>query len=137
MNVQKALNILLENGYKMTKRREDILNFFAAKNKYKTAKDVYQYMEEIYPGISFDTVYRNLHLYHELGILEVTDLNAEKHFRMRCEDDHHHHFICRLCGKTKKIDYCPMDYISKHLQQYAVDGHKFEVYGTCPTCLAS
>lgn len=134
MNKQEAITLLQEHGHKMTKRREDILNFFAQEDKYYTAKDLYQYMESIYPGISFDTVYRNLHLYHDLGILESTELNAEKHFRMNCGSHHHHHFICNTCGKTKKINICPMDDVVHLLSTYKIDGHKFEVYGFCPTC---
>lgn len=134
MNVQEAITLLQKKGFKMTKRREDILSFFAKKDKYQTAKDLYEYMESIYPGISYDTVYRNLHLYHDLGILESTDLNAEKHFRMNCGSHHHHHFICNTCGKTKKINLCPMDDVEQFLTNYKIDGHKFEVYGLCPTC---
>lgn len=134
MTIKDALNLLRKKGYKMTERREEILQFFAAENKYKTAKELYDHMEELYPGISFDTVYRNLHLYHKLGILESTDLEAEKHFRMTCGDHHHHHFICKMCGMTKKINFCPMDYVAKLLSQYIVDDHKFEVYGLCPAC---
>ncbi|MBO1005538.1 Fur family transcriptional regulator [Pseudogracilibacillus auburnensis] len=134
MDMKKASWLLQNKGFKMTKRREDILAFFAKEDKYQTAKDLYEYMETTYPGISFDTVYRNLHLYHDLGILESTDLNAEKHFRMNCGDHHHHHFICNTCGKTKKINLCPMDEVEKLLTKYMIDGHKFEVYGLCPTC---
>ncbi|MFD2129767.1 Fur family transcriptional regulator [Pseudogracilibacillus auburnensis] len=134
MDMKKASWLLQNKGFKMTKRREDILAFFAKEDKYQTAKDLYEYMETTYPGISFDTVYRNLHLYHDLGILESTDLNAEKHFRMNCGDHHHHHFICNICGKTKKINLCPMDEVEKLLTKYMIDGHKFEVYGLCPTC---
>jgi len=134
MNKQEAISILQKHGYKMTKRREDILNFFAKEEKYYTAKDLYEYMETIYPGISFDTVYRNLHLYHGLEILESTELNAEKHFRMNCTSHHHHHFICNTCGKTKKINVCPMDDVEQLLATYKIDGHKFEVYGLCPAC---
>jgi len=134
MNKQKAISLLQEHGYKMTNRRKDILTFFAKEDKYQTAKDLYEYMESIYPGISFDTVYRNLHLYHDLGILEATNLNAEKHFRMNCSDYHHHHFICKTCGKTKKINVCPMDEVEHLLGKYKIDGHKFEVYGLCPKC---
>lgn len=134
MNKQEAISLLQKRGYKMTKRREDILSFFAKEDKYHTAKDLYEYMESIYPGISYDTVYRNLHLYHDLRILESTDLNAEKHFRMNCGDHHHHHFICNTCGKTKKINLCPMDEVEQLLTKYKIDGHKFEVYGLCPVC---
>src|SRR5699024_414971 len=97
MTVDEAITKLRKQGYKMTKRREDILHFFMDEtNKYKTARDLYEHMEEAYSGISFDTVYRNLHLYHQLGILEATDLNAEKHFRISCSEKHHHHFICKI-----------------------------------------
>lgn len=138
MTVKDAIKLLRKKGYKLTNRREEILNFFAHEaNKYKTARDLYEHMENLYPGISYDTVYRNLHLYHKLGILEATDLDAEKHFRFTCSDHHHHHFICKTCGTAKKINFCPMDYISKFLAHYTVDDHKFEVYGLCPTCSAS
>jgi len=138
VTVKDAINLLRRKGYKMTNRREEILSFFANEaNKYKTARDLYEHMKSLYPGISYDTVYRNLHLYHELGILEVTDLDAEKHFRITCSDNHHHHFICKMCGIAKKINFCPMDYVSKFLAQYTVDDHKFEVYGLCPACSAS
>ena len=118
----------------MTRQRKDILRFFAKEDRYHTAKNLYDYMEQSHPGISFDTVYRNLHLYHDLGILESTDLNAEKNFRMHCGGHHHHHFICNVCGKTKEIDLCPMEEAMKLLGNYEIDGHKFEVYGLCPEC---
>jgi len=134
MNKQEAIHLLQKKGYKITKRRDDILVFFSKEDKYHTAKNLYEYMESMYPGISYDTVYRNLHLYHDLGILESTDLHAEKHFRMNCSDQHHHHFICNTCGKTKKIKVCPMDEVEQMLQSYTIEGHKFEIYGLCPTC---
>jgi len=134
MNKHQAINRLIKKGYKITKRREDMIDFFAKEDKYHTAKALYQHIESIDKGISFDTVYRNLHLFHDLGILESTDLNGEKHFRMNCSDSHHHHFICNSCGKTKKIRLCPMDEVENLLSSYEIDGHKFEVYGLCPSC---
>src|SRR5699024_12320375 len=85
-----------------------------------------------YPAISFDTVYRNLHLYHDLGILESTNLNAEKHFRIRCHIDHHHHFICNTFGKTTPIHVCTMNEAQETLTSYKIEGHKFEIYDLCP-----
>ncbi|MGM8211999.1 Fur family transcriptional regulator [Virgibacillus sp. W0430] len=134
MNKKEAIFLLNKNGYKTTKRRKDILDFFANADGYRTAKELNDFMESRYEGISFDTVYRNLHLYHELGILEGTELKGEKHFRMKCGDHHHHHFICNDCGKTKKLDICPMDEVEALLKNFQVIGHKFEVYGLCPVC---
>src|SRR5690625_124119 len=134
MTLQEAFQILQDNGYKTTKRRNDILSLFDLTNGYRTAKELNEHLETIYEGISFDTVYRNLHLFTELGILETTELNAEKHFRMACAQHHHHHFICNDCGKTKKINICPMDEVEKSLENYLIQDHKFEIYGLCPIC---
>jgi len=134
MNKQEAINLLSKGNYKITKRREHIIDFFAQEDKYHTAKTLYQHIENIDKGISFDTVYRNLHLFHDLGILESTNLQGEKHFRMNCSDVHHHHFICNQCGRTKKIKICPMDEVRQFLRMYTIEDHKFEVYGKCPNC---
>lgn len=134
MNLDEALNKLKNAGYKHTNKRTMILEFFSKEGRYRTAKDLLTYMEPYYEGISFDTIYRNLHLFHELGILESTELDGEKHYQIRCANHHHHHFICRNCGATKRIQACPMNFIGEDLTGYAIEGHKFEVYGLCPAC---
>ncbi|QPC46898.1 Fur family transcriptional regulator [Mangrovibacillus cuniculi] len=135
MKVERALDILKDKGYKYTGKREQILDIFAKHDKYITAKDVIDVMKKEYPGLSFDTIYRNLTLFVEHGILEETELNGERHFRFSCEtEEHHHHFICLECGKTKHIHLCPMEWLTGQLEEYKVTGHKFEIYGACPEC---
>src|SRR5690625_3916672 len=137
MTLKEAIKRLKDHGYKTTKRRKDMLAFFADNDRYRTAKELNEHLEITYQGISFDTVYRNLHLFHKLGILEMTELNSEKHFRMACAQYHHHHFICNVCGKTKKINICPMDEVKDDLNNYYIQDHKFEVYGLCPVCISA
>jgi len=138
MTLDEAWQILQENQFKRTKNREVILEFFSKNNRYLTAGELKSSMEADNPGISFDTIYRNLTTYTELGILEETELSGERHFRMHCEPGvHHHHFICTICGETRSIPDCPMDTIAVNLSGYEIIGHKFEVYGRCPKCIAS
>lgn len=134
MNTTDAIELLKQKGYKTTGKRKDILSYFEEADGYRTAKDLIQHLEETYEGISFDTIYRNLHLYNEMGILETTELNGEKHFRMNCTHHHHHHFICKDCGRTKEIDVCPMEEVKNSLKDYDIEDHKFEIYGLCPEC---
>ncbi|PYZ98652.1 transcriptional repressor [Alteribacter lacisalsi] len=135
MNLEQALNVMKEKGYKHTGKREDILALFSREKRYLAAKDVLQALQGTYSGLSFDTIYRNLSLFSNLGILEETELEGEKKYRFACStDDHHHHLICVECGKTKHIHTCPMDTISEEESSFTITGHKFEVYGYCGAC---
>ncbi|MCU9613893.1 transcriptional repressor [Caldibacillus lycopersici] len=136
MNVNEAIQLLKDKGYKYTGKRVDMLEFFADHDRYMTAKEVLEGMKTTYPNLSFDTIYRNLSLFADLGILETTELSGEKHFRFLCSrEHHHHHFICLHCGKTKEIDTCPMISLDGELDGYTISGHKFEIYGYCNQCV--
>jgi Fur family zinc uptake transcriptional regulator len=135
MNVEEALSILKQKGYKFTGKREEMVRIFAKERRYLSAKEMLEYMQGDYPSLSFDTIYRNLNLFEELDILETTQLNGERIFRLSCETDHHHHhLICTECGKTHKIDICPMDAILGEPKGFKITGHKFEIYGSCEEC---
>jgi Fur family transcriptional regulator, zinc uptake regulator len=135
MNLQKALNLLKEKGYKNTGKRETILNIFAKQERYLTAKEVLDLMQDDFPGLSFDTVYRNLALFEELGIVEGTEWNGERRYRFHCGgENHHHHIICTECGRTRTIQLCPMNAILGKPDNFDITGHKFEIYGVCSDC---
>ncbi|MBU8905699.1 Fur family transcriptional regulator [Desertibacillus haloalkaliphilus] len=135
MNVEEAIELLKEKGYKHTGKREEMLRLFSDEKRYLSAKDVLESMQVEYPGLSFDTIYRNLSLFADLEILEMTELEGEKRFRFSCAtSSHHHHLICLDCGKTKELKQCPMDKLNVNMSDFEVIGHKFEVYGYCDGC---
>lgn len=136
MNATQALKLLKENGYKHTKQRIRLLELLDKQEQYLSVKHLWGDFQVDFPGASYDTVYRNLYTLSELGILETTTLDGEKHFRFHCETDgHHHHFICTTCGKTNAIDICPMDAVTDQLPEHQIEHHTFEVYGKCPSCM--
>ncbi|MDQ0339783.1 Fur family zinc uptake transcriptional regulator [Caldalkalibacillus uzonensis] len=135
MTVEEALKILKDKGYKYTGKREEMIRIFAAEKRYMTAKEMLEKMQEDYPSISFDTIYRNLALFEQLEIVEATQLKDERIYRMACSPhEHHHHLICTECGRTERIDMCPMDAMFGEPQDFTITGHKFEIYGYCTQC---
>ncbi len=134
MDLKQALSLLKKNGYKYTDKRELMLNLFQKEGRYLTAKEILDYMQAKFPGLSFDTVYRNLSLFERLGILEGTEWDGERRYRIHCNKDHHHHMICTDCGKTKLLHICPMNGILGEPDDFEITGHKFEIYGLCAEC---
>lgn len=140
-SIEQALETLKKNGLKYTKKREAMITYLAKSDRYVPARDLHQYMTEKYPGVSYDTIYRNLHDFSEIGLLEETELNGEMLFRFQCNahglGHHHHHFICTVCGKTKELSLCPMDFFKDQLPGCKIESHRFEIFGRCEECQLS
>ncbi|MFV0558381.1 MAG: Fur family transcriptional regulator [Enterococcus sp.] len=134
--LEQALATIKDHGFKYTKKRAELISYLVKKNRYVSAKEVHSYMNELFPGVSYDTIYRNLHDFSEINLFEETDLNGEMKFRFHCcqEHHHHHHFICTVCGKTKELNLCPMDFFKEQLPNCQIEGHRFEILGRCEDC---
>lgn len=133
--VNESLEKLKEHGLKHTKRREDLIRVLSEEDRYLSAKAVQIKMQVGYPNLSFDTIYRNLYSFVEIGILEMTEWNNERFFRIAClHNGHHHHFICQQCGSTKQLEMCPMDFFQEQLSGCQLLSHRFEIFGICEQC---
>lgn len=134
--LKEALDILKQSDLKITERRVEIIEVMYQSNRYLSAKEVKAQLENSYPSISPDTIYRNLHSFSTLNILEETEFNGEKFFRANCFfDEHHHHFICTKCGRSLKLPMCPLDYFKEEIGDAEITSHRFELFGICEECL--
>ncbi|MGA8943636.1 MAG: Fur family transcriptional regulator, partial [Thermoactinomyces sp.] len=130
-----ALDLLKKHGYKYTSKRELMMDIFLRESRYLSAREVLDRMQEDFPGLSFDTVYRNISIFEKLGIIEGTEWDGERRYRFHCNrDSHHHHIICTKCGRTQEIHLCPMNVIFGEPDNFEITGHKFEIYGICADC---
>ena len=111
-----------------------MIELFLQEDRYLSAKDIQELMNKDYPGISYDTIYRNLYTLKEIEVLEQTTLSGEMHYKIACTTHHHHHFICDECGDTKVIRYCPVETWQNELDDVEIKNHKVELYGLCGVC---
>lgn len=132
--VEEIVARMSNRGLRVTDQRKTLAKLFADTPGYLSPKDVYEYMGKTYTGLSFDTVYRNLRVMEELGVLEQVMFEEGVKFKLHCrEEHHHHHMICLQCGHTYPITFCPMEQTSVP-QDFRVVKHKFEVFGYCKDC---
>lgn len=130
-----AIKILEGSDLKMTERRVRMIELMYKEDRYMSAKEVKELVEGDYPGISPDTIYRNLHSFSTLDILEETEIGGEKVFRSNCGvEEHHHHFICTNCGFSKELSICPLSFYKEEIEEFEVSSHRFEVFGLCEDC---
>ncbi|MEK5645636.1 transcriptional repressor [Paenibacillus rhizosphaerae] len=129
------LNAMTRQGLRITDQRRTIAKIFAKHDGYLSPKDVYEQLRKVYPGVSFDTIYRNLRLLSDVGLLaRFYFMDGGQKFKA-CKLDHHHHpLICVNCEKTVAFDYCPMDHLGDLPGHYKIVNHRFEIYGICEAC---
>lgn len=141
MNViADAVRILKNNQYKLTKQRRSLLEFLSEhQHEYTEVTQVDKHMREIYPTMSYNTVYRNLKEFEQIGIIETKSQAGGTVVKYQCDFSkmHHHHFICRNCGSVLELAECPLDYFQEQLPGCKIEGHRFEIYGICAKCRAA
>jgi Fur family zinc uptake transcriptional regulator len=136
--VERMLNTMAGKGMRITEQRKTLARIFAEATGYLTAKEVYERLEMNHKGLSLDTVYRNLRVLQEIGVLEQFDFDDGAKFRIGCtfqNHKHHHHFICLSCDQIYPFDYCPMEHLGELQEHFLVVKHKFEIYGYCKHCI--
>lgn len=121
-------------GLRITTQRKLIAEIFSSTTGFLLPRQIHSFIAISMPGVSYDTVYRNLRLLVEIGLIEQFDFKKGTRFKMRCGPDHHHHFICTECLKTYPLDFCPVDSGIKPPDAFEVISHKFEIYGICGEC---
>ncbi|WP_321164159.1 Fur family transcriptional regulator [Tepidibacillus decaturensis] len=134
LKVNEIMQILKEQGYKLTEQRKEIIETIFKQNRYVSAKEILNEVQDRFPGVSFDTIYRNLSILSDLDLLEETQFEGEAKYRVSCIEDHHHHLVCTKCGQTSVLPECPMDLLQGLAGDFRVTGHKFEIYGLCKEC---
>lgn len=120
----------------MTRQREVVLDELSRTKEHPKADEIYQMVRKKLPHISFGTVYRNLRLLKDLGL--VRELSYGKNFsRYEAYYDNHQHFTCKSCGKVMDIDK-PLDISASNVRvggsSMDVDEYRLEFYGACDDC---
>jgi Fe2+ or Zn2+ uptake regulation protein len=132
----QLLERLTARGYKITPQRRLILQILKDSNRHLTAEEVAERINELQPGISIATIYRNLNILVDIRLLSKLDLHQGP-ARYEVNQKHDHHMVCLDCGVAIKLGVCPMQgTIQKIIDQngFQVDSHHFEVIGYCKEC---
>lgn len=130
---------LAENNYKLTKQRELILETILEKeNWHFTAEELFSEVKSKDKDIGMATIYRTLELMQKLEIVHVLDFNDDsRKYELYIKEAHHHHLICKGCGKLIEFSDQDIDYFEAELENkydFEITEHKLRFYGYCNQC---
>lgn len=122
---------------KYSRQREAILSFLKTRKDHPTAEVIYENVRNEYPNISLGTVYRNLALLSDMGvILKLSCDDGFEHYDGNPE--RHYHFACRNCGAVIDLEMDDISFINTLAEKNfagQIEGHMAYFYGTCAKCI--
>ncbi len=128
--------MLSESVLRMTKQRQVILEELKSVTCHPTADEMYEMVRMRLPHISLGTVYRNLEVLSDEGIIQKLNVGGSKK-RFDGNSAAHYHLRCKVCGRVDDLHMPLLTDIESEaamLSGYSVAGHSIEVNGTCPGC---
>ncbi|RQD78537.1 MAG: transcriptional repressor [Halanaerobium sp. MSAO_Bac5] len=130
---------LAENNYKFTRQRELIVETIVEnENWHFNAEELFEAVKEKDSEIGMATIYRTLELLEKLDLIHTLDFNEESRvYELYIEDQHHHHLICKRCGKLVEFSDQGIEDFEKELEakyDFCIDEHKLKFFGYCREC---
>ncbi|SCF22147.1 zinc uptake regulator, Fur family [Micromonospora haikouensis] len=123
-----------------TRQRAEVLALLREVDGFHSAQQLHQMLLDRQARVGLTTVYRTLQLLVDTGELDSTKLPGGEQLYRRCSQSrHHHHLVCRDCGRTVEVAGSAVErWADQVARQHGFTdvGHTMEIFGTCGTCAA-
>ncbi len=126
---------MAEKQHRMTRQRRIVLETVKGLKTHPTADEVFGLVRKKLPRISLGTVYRNLELLTEQGIIRKLD-TAGQQKRFDGDTSPHYHIKCVKCGKIDDLYFeLPKPSPAWAAQtDFQILEYNVELLGICPKC---
>ncbi|WP_172120724.1 Fur family transcriptional regulator [Actinomyces faecalis] len=123
-----------------TWQRTAVRDILERTEEFRSAQQIHAALEAEGTKVGLATVYRNLTALAEAGEVDHVRSGDELLYR-RCErSEHHHHIVCRRCGRTVEVAGGELEaWISRvsAAAGFTQMEHVAELFGVCAACSQS
>lgn len=123
---------------RMTKQRSAVAEVLSQSDEFRSAQQLHEDLRDRGESVGLATVYRTLQSLAQSGTVDVLRIDDGETLYRHCRRaEHHHHLVCRRCGRTVEIG---GDIVERWAAQIAKDhgfvevDHTAELFGTCAAC---
>ena len=131
---RRALNTA---GVRVTNQRALILDVIRQGGGHLDADEIYRRAREKEPRLSLSTVYRTLHMFKKLGLVEELHFDENHHHYEVSPSTEHHHLLCLSCGRVIEFDHPLTRYIERNVAEakdFEIVDAEISLTGYCPRC---
>jgi Fur family ferric uptake transcriptional regulator len=120
-----------------TWQKSAVLEQLSNTDEFVSAQELHQKISQSGKKLGLTTVYRALTEMVEQGMADSLSISdGEMRYRI-CTPEHHHHLICRLCGKTVEFDMPGFEELALEVAKangFTELSHEIELFGVCKDC---
>ncbi len=125
-----------DHGLTATHQRQVLYEVMQTMPGHPSPEEVYARVKKLIPAISLATVYKNIHLFVEKGVLKEVSMHHGS-LRVELNSHRHHHMVCLHCKVITDIEEEDLGVIPAlqrlpggfQMERYAID-----VIGICAAC---
>jgi Fur family ferric uptake transcriptional regulator len=128
-------------GIRSTRQRTAVADVLGRVDGFRSAQDLHDLLRHEGASIGLTTVYRHLQALSDAGQVDVLRTDDGEAVYRRCPtESHHHHLVCRSCGRSVEIE---GPEVERWAAATAADhgfidvSHTVEVFGTCGDCASA
>jgi Fur family transcriptional regulator, ferric uptake regulator len=118
-----------------TSKRAVILDALSDGDDFRSAQDVHADLRSAGQKVGLATIYRTLQSLHETGEVDAMRNESGEVTYRSCESStHHHHLVCRECGRTVEIAGPTVEKWAESVAAehgYTEVSHTVEIFGVC------
>jgi len=127
-----------EGAPRNTRQRTAVSALLAKLEGFHSAQELHAMLRQRGERVGLTTVYRTLQGLADAGEIDVMRPPCGEHLYRRCSEGHHHHLVCRRCGRTVEVAGPTVEKWAERVAAehgYAEVSHTLEIFGCCPACL--
>jgi Fur family ferric uptake transcriptional regulator len=124
-------------GVRNTRQRSAVSALLGEVEGFHSAQELHAMLRQRGERVGLTTVYRTLQGLADAGEIDVMRPPGGEHLYRRCSEGHHHHLVCRSCGRTVEVAGPAVETWADRVaaRHGFVDvSHTLEIFGTCPDC---
>jgi Fur family transcriptional regulator, ferric uptake regulator len=122
-----------------TRQRRAVAEALESFDDFRSAQEIHELLGRSGNRVGLATVYRTLQRLSAAGEVDMLRTEDGEAIYRRCSGTHHHHLVCRSCGRTVEVEGPAVErwttaVASEH--GFTDVAHTLELFGTCAECAA-